>query len=491
MQASWPPLKQALYCFWSTAADLYTENIRQGWRDRSILFITCLAFSLVLSSTLLFYLFYILQCNLPVAIGISGSCWIVVGASLFLYKVLRCYTVLFVLSCGMRQGRNLLIAAGTSLVFLKNVQNTLENVTGLTNSMVCNLKAKTLSLNTTPLSNYVRMLKWVGRVLGEFTDFGLVELKSDLEVTSGADSEALRVKLAGAAGTLNGTAESMRVTVAMLSSMGQKLFPALSVVLLMGLTVVHLKRYRFNKKYENRYITRTFIRFDEKQKAEGRPHVLPLTPKEARRYITIHSTRFTASGWKDILKFSVPVITHSLAWVFFIGVDVLTFRFVEVIRTQLQQLEPFNVSLIMNMNDDMTLIGVPISKDIQRRDFSYKVSLFEKKCLPNPRLLLWDSILPLVGILTPLLIMALMSAKLTQIRLMVCQQFFSTNADERAEYLHAKILRKRSRRERKGKAEESSLRSLIRKTDFWFPIICRPQEDNSLQQTRLSCYRNK
>uniref|UniRef100_A0A3P8XJL1 Dendritic cell-specific transmembrane protein-like domain-containing protein n=1 Tax=Esox lucius TaxID=8010 RepID=A0A3P8XJL1_ESOLU len=442
----------ALYCFWSTAADLYTENIRQGWRDRSILFITCLAFSLVLSSTLLFYLFYILQCNLPVAIGISGSCWIVVGASLFLYKVLRCYTVLFVLSCGMRQGRNLLIAAGTSLVFLKNVQNTLENVTGLTNSMVCNLKAKTLSLNTTPLSNYVRMLKWVGRVLGEFTDFGLVELKSDLEVTSGADSEALRVKLAGAAGTLNGTAESMRVTVAMLSSMGQKLFPALSVVLLMGLTVVHLKRYRFNKKYENRYITRTFIRFDEKQKAEGRPHVLPLTPKEARRYITIHSTRFTASGWKDILKFSVPVITHSLAWVFFIGVDVLTFRFVE---------------------DDMTLIGVPISKDIQRRDFSYKVSLFEKKCLPNPRLLLWDSILPLVGILTPLLIMALMSAKLTQIRLMVCQQFFSTNADERAEYLHAKILRKRSRRERKGKAEESSLRSLIRK------------------QTRLSCYRNK
>jgi hypothetical protein len=59
--------------------------------------------------------------------------------------------------------------------------------------------------------------------------------------------------------------------------------------------------------------------------------------------------------------------------------------------------------------------------------------------------------------------MALMSAKLTQIRLMVCEQFFSTNVENSVEFLHAKILKKRSRMEGNRKAEESSLRSLIQK----------------------------
>lgn len=111
----------------------------------------------------------------------------------------------------------------------------------------------------------------------------------------------------------------------------------------------------------------------------------------------------------------------------------------------------------------MTVIGVPISEEIDSRDFSYQVSIFEKSCLPKPRLVIYDSILPLVVLLAALLSMALLSAKLTQIRLMVCEQFFSTNAEERVEFLHAKILKKRSRKEGNRIAEESSLRSLIKK----------------------------
>ncbi|XP_038848653.1 dendritic cell-specific transmembrane protein-like [Salvelinus namaycush] len=362
-----------------------------------------------------------------VAAGIAGSFWVVVGASLFLSKRVRCFGVLFVLSCGMRQGRNVLITAGTSLVVLKNVQNTLENITGLSRSMVCNLQAKRVSIDTTPLCNYVRMLRWVGDVLRAFTDFGVAELVSDLKVTSEGDTEKLRDRLVEAERTLNGTAKSIRAAVDTLFSVSQRLFPAFSFLLLMGFTVLHLRRYCHNKKYENVYITRTFINFDEKQKAEGRPPVLPLTPKEARRYITIPSPRLSATEGKTMLKFSFPVFTHCLAW------------------------------------EDMSIIGVPISEEINRRDFSYQVSIFEKSCLPKPRLVLYDSILPLVVLLAALLSMALMSAKLTQIRLMVCEQFFSTNAEERVEFLHAKILKKRSRKEGNGKAEESSLRSLIKK----------------------------
>ena len=91
----------------------------------------------------------------------------------------------------------------------------------------------------------------------------------------------------------------------------------------------------------------------------------------------------------------------------------------------------------------MTVIGVLISEEINRRDFSYQVSIFERSCLPKPRLLLYDSILPLVVLLAALLSMALMSAKLTQIRLMVFEQFFSTNAENSVEFLHAKILKRR------------------------------------------------
>ena len=71
------------------------------------------------------------------------------------------------------------------------------------------------------------------------------------------------------------------------------------------------------------------------------------------------------------------------------------------------------------------------------------MTLFEKKCLPKPKLLLYTSVVPLAFILLTLLIMALMSAKVAQLRLMVCERFFSDAAEERVEYLHAKILKKR------------------------------------------------
>lgn len=71
------------------------------------------------------------------------------------------------------------------------------------------------------------------------------------------------------------------------------------------------------------------------------------------------------------------------------------------------------------------------------------MTLFEKKCLPKPKLLLYNSVIPLAVILLTLLAIALMAAKVTQLRFMVCEHFFSTAAEARIEYLHTKILRKR------------------------------------------------
>lgn len=94
-------------------------------------------------------------------------------------------------------------------------------------------------------------------------------------------------------------------------------------------------------------------------------------------------------------------------------------------------------------------------------DFSYSVTLFERKCLPEPELLLYNSVLPLSAILFILLIMALMAAKISQLRLMVCDRFFANASKARVEFLHRKILRKRLKMVKEE--NESSITSIILK----------------------------
>ncbi|KAG7240651.1 hypothetical protein INR49_026706 [Caranx melampygus] len=182
-------------------------------------------------------------------------------------------------------------------------------------------------------------------------------------------------------------------------------------------------------KYENRFISSRFVRFDEKQKGEGKPHILPLTPEEAKLYTTIPSTRPTTREGRAVLKFGRIA----------------------------------------------TVIGLSFTEENQHEDFSFSVTLFEKKCLPKPKLLFYNSVFPLAAILLTLVTMALMAAKMSQLRLMVCERFFSTAAEDRVEYLHAKILRKRLKR-RKEK-NTCSLASIIRKAHFWCPLLFRPKED--------------
>ena len=76
------------------------------------------------------------------------------------------------------------------------------------------------------------------------------------------------------------------------------------------------------------------------------------------------------------------------------------------------------------------------------------MTLFEKECLPQPKLLFYSSIAPLAFILLILLVMAAMASKLMQLRLLICEQFFSESSEARVKYLHAKILRKRHKTKR-------------------------------------------
>uniref|UniRef100_A0A3P8R602 Dendritic cell-specific transmembrane protein-like domain-containing protein n=1 Tax=Astatotilapia calliptera TaxID=8154 RepID=A0A3P8R602_ASTCA len=401
--------------------------------------------SLLLSSLLLLYLLFAQDYELAVAGGIAACFGTLLTVALFLSKRVRCLGTLFVISIFMKKSRNLLLTAGTSLVVLKNIRNTLENLSLLVRSMICNLKAKKASI-IAPFTNYVQMLKWIGDMLKGVTNLGVVRFDSQLNVSPRLESEEFRQRLAGAEQKLNETVKYAQALMNTVSSVTDRMFPAISFLVLMMFIALHIKKYCRDMKYKNRFISSKFVHFDEKQKAEGKSHVLPLTAEEEQLYTFIPSARPTTREGKAMVKFGIPVVSHFIAWVIFITVDALLYCFVDIVTARLSELEPFHIPLLMKNHE---------------KDFSYSVTLFEKQCLPKPKLLLYSSVIPLTAILLTLLVMALMSTKVSQLRLMVCEQFFPSAAEERVEYLHGKILRKRFKM-RKEK-NNCSLRSLITK----------------------------
>ncbi|GAA6217578.1 dendritic cell-specific transmembrane protein isoform X2 [Lates japonicus] len=474
MLLSWITIKQSLKGFCFLAVDVFTTGNRDGFRRTLILLLTCSFSSLLLSTLLFLYLLFTLDYKTSVAGGITGCFGTLLTAALFSSKRVRCLGTLFVISIFMKKSRNLLLTVGTGLVVVKNVSNTLENLKALLGSMICNLRAKKPAILAT-FSNYVKMLKWIGNMLKGVTDLGVLNLDSQLKVSARPELEKFMEKLREAEQKLNETVKKAQSLVNTVSSVTDQLFPAISFLMLMLFIALHIKRYCNDMKYENRFISGKLVCFDKKQKMEGKPHILPLTPEERKLYTPIPSARPTARERKAVLKFGVSIVFHFVAWVIFIAVDALLYYFVDIVTTELSELEPFQVPLLMSIKGIATLIGIPFSEENHQNDFSYSVTLFEKRCLPKPKLLLSSSIFPLAVILLTLLIMTLMAAKVAQLRLMVCERFFSTAAEERVEYLHAKILRKRlkMRKERNN----CSPRSLFIKPHFWCPLLFRPKED--------------
>lgn len=352
MLLSWITIQQHLQDVGVVAVDVFTTGKRDGFRGTVVLLLACSISSLLLSCLLLLYLLFTLDYELAVAGGISGCFGTLLTVAFFLSKRVRCLGTLFVISLFMKKSRNLLLTAGTSLVVLKNVHNIVENLTRLVSGMICNLKAKKASI-TAPFANYVKMLEWIGSVLKGVTDLGVVNLNSKLKVSPRLESEKFKWRLAEAEQKLNETVKYAQAVMDTVSSVTDRMFPAISFLVLMMFIALHIKKYCSDMKYQNRFISSRFVRFDEKQKAEGRPHVLPLTAEEEKLYTSIPSARPSAREGKAVLKFGIPVATHFVAWVIFITVDALLYCFIDIITTRLSELEPFHVPLLMSIKVSM------------------------------------------------------------------------------------------------------------------------------------------
>ncbi|MBN3314716.1 DCSTP protein, partial [Atractosteus spatula] len=441
------PLKTAISQTWAIIVDLYTSSNRPDWRNNRLLFITCFILGFTFGSLLFVGLYYSLAYGSLVSGTVAVMAALIVTGALFCSKLVRCFSVLFLLACGMQEGRNFLITAGTGLVIYWNVKNTFQNLQGLASSMVCNLEKRRISIKVTPIDNYIKLLKWVGEQVKGLGDFVVVKFDSKLEVSQRISSdEELEEKLREAKQRLNATAETMSGILNTVSSVSQKVLPAVGIIFVVFCTVLFLRKYFYSKKFKNIFITRTFVYFDEKQKASGKPSVLPLTKKESKQYITIPSSRLTVKEWKAMGTFIIPVITHVSAWALFIGVDSLLYWLILTIGKHLQNIEPFEVPLKMSVEKESTIIVIKTGSTSEENDFSYSVPLFEKDCIPKPELLLYNSVVPLLVIITILILLGLLSAKLIQLKVLASSLFYPDNADERVQYLHDKILRKRSKK---------------------------------------------
>ncbi|XP_055482665.1 dendritic cell-specific transmembrane protein isoform X1 [Psammomys obesus] len=430
-----------------------------GWLDfLQHLGICC--FVALLSASFLSAAFYWV---LP-SVAVFSVVWMVICVFLCCSKHARCFILLTFLSCGLREGRNTLIAAGTGVVIFGHVENIFYNFRCLLDSMTCNLRAKSLSIHFPLLKRYTEAIQWISGLatpLNVFDD--LVSWNQTLVISLFSPSHALEAHMNDTKGEVLGVLHHMVVMTELLSSLGQKLLALTGLLLILLSTGLFMKRFLgpHCQKYENVYITKQFVQFDEKERHQQRPCVLPLSKKERKKYIMIPSLQLTSKERKNLGLFFLPVLTYLYMWVLFAAVDYLLYRLISSVNKQFQSLPGLEVHL--------KLLGEKRGTQRVIHDSFFNISMFEPSCILKPQLSMSETWIPLSVILIMLTVLGLLSSMLMQLKILVSVSFYPEVERERIQYLHAKLLEKRSKQPL-GEAE-SKLSLSFKKIHFWLPVL--------------------
>lgn len=79
---------------------------------------------------------------------------------------------------------------------------------------------------------------------------------------------------------------------------------------------------------------------------------------------------------------------------------------------------------------------------------SFSISLFESHCISTPRLLFTKTWFPISLILATLVILGLLSSLLMQLKILVSAAFYPSVEEQRIQYLHAKLMKRRLKQPR-------------------------------------------
>uniref|UniRef100_A0A8C3XKV1 Dendritic cell-specific transmembrane protein-like domain-containing protein n=1 Tax=Chelydra serpentina TaxID=8475 RepID=A0A8C3XKV1_CHESE len=441
---------------------LFVSERKPGWKNLLQLFAVCCTVSFIISSLLFLGLHSFLAHYPLVSLAISGSTWIGLSIGLCSSKHMRCFGMLFVLSCGLREGRNALIAAGTAVVVAGNVQSIFHNLKILADSIACNLEVEQFAF----IKHYIKIIQWIYNEAKHLSNpvEEVVSLSDKFNVTYLISDEDLKMKLNNTKQQIQSVTNHISSILAIQPYINQRLVPIIGILLVPLGTYLFFRKFlgTHSVKFKNIYITKQFIEFDEHQRQQQKPTVLPLSKKERKEYVIVPSLCLTRKERKSIGRILIPVFTNICIWVLFAAVDYSLYWLIFSVSRHLQALPKLEVNLKVGYQ----VSTLPI---IQYTNLFFNFSLFKHECLPKPAFLLSSTWIQLGCIIFCLIIFALFSTTLTQLKILVSTSFYPNIEMKRIHYLHAKLLRKRSKISQKN--VKRKLNSFATTFHFWFPVF--------------------
>ncbi|NXU47835.1 DCSTP protein, partial [Turnix velox] len=443
-----------------SAWGIFISERKPGWKYSMQLFAICSAVGF-LSSCILFLGMHFSLAHHPLGpLLISGFIWISLSISLFCFKHLRCFSVLFLLSCGLQNGRNALITAGTGIMVAGNIQNIFHNLKILADSITCHLEYEQFAL----IKYYIEAVKWIYNKAKLSTE---QILRHEFTPSYSISDGELKQQLNDTKQEVQRAANQISFMLTILPCIGQKVLPIVGIFLASFGTGLFIKKFlgSHSVKFKNIYITKQFILFDEQQKQQQRPCLLPLNRKERKDYVAIPSFCLTRKDKKAMQYFFLPVIVHLCIWLLFTAVDYLFYCLIISVNKHLQEVPDLDIQLrlFQQINEDRFIVHM--RKTIEKTD-PFKISLFKRNCIPQPELTLSTTWIQLGVIIFFLSIFGLFSGFLTQLKILVSTSFYPKTEMKRILYLHAKLLKKRA------KIQSKTEKTIFARTvNFWFPIL--------------------
>ncbi|NXH97882.1 DCSTP protein, partial [Pachycephala philippinensis] len=446
------------------AWEIFISERKPGWKYQMQLFAVCSAVGFLSSFLFFLSMHFSLAHHSLGPLLISGFIWILLSLMLFCFKHVRCFSALFLLSCGLKNGRDALITAGTGVVVASNIQNIFHNLKVLADSITCHLKHEQFAL----IKYYVEAIKWIyeaAKLPAELPK-DIVVLKHEFTPSYSISDDALKQELNDTEQEIQRMANQISFMLTILPYIGQKVLPIVGIFLVSFGTVLFIKKFvgSHSTKFKNTYITKQFIAFDEHQKQQQRPCLLPLNRKERKDYVTIPSFFFTRKDRKKMLCSFLPVIIHLCIWLLFAAVDSLFYLLIISVNKYLQEVPDLDIQLSLFQNNENSYI-ISMKEHIAKTD-SFKIPLFKHNCIPHPEPTLSAAWIQLGVIIFFLIVFVLFSGLLTQLKILVSASFYPDTEIKRIRYLHAKLLKKR------GKLQEKTGNNTFARTvNFWFPIL--------------------
>ncbi|NXP36160.1 DCSTP protein, partial [Leiothrix lutea] len=447
------------------AWEIFISERKPGWKYQMQLFAVCSAVGFLSSFLFFLSMHFSLAHHSLGPLLISGLIWILLSIMLFCFKLLRCFSVLFLLSCGLKNGRDALITAGTGVVVASNIQNIFHNLKVLADSITCHLKHEQFAL----IKYYVEAIKWIYEVakLPAELPKDIVVLKHEFTPSYSISDDALKQELNYTEQEIQRIANQISFILTILPYIGQKVLPIFGVFLVSFGTGLFIQKFvgSHSTKFKNTYITKQFIAFDEHQKQQHRPCLLPLNRKERQDYMIIPSFSFTRKDRKKMLYSFLPVIIHLCIWLLFAAIDFLFYLLIISVNKYLQEVPDLDIQLSLFQNKNEKSYIISMKENISKTD-SFKIPLFKHNCIPRPELALSTTWIQLGVIIFFLIIFGLFSGLLTQLKILVSTSFYPDTEMKRIYYLHAKLLKKRAKLQ-----EKTGKNMFARTVNFWFPIL--------------------